>query len=443
MLSRREFLGAAAAGVALASFPAIRIGRAAETPIRNIVLLMQENRSFDHYFGLFPGAEGYPDCAPVTHARSACLESPPHNIEDAQAEYDRGTNDPSRFELLGGHKSLTYYTGEDLPYYWALADRFTLCDHYFCSVLGPTTINRTYSVAGGAGTLRNNGSLATATLPEVNIADRLDAAGIDWRCYSANLPQVGYNPLHYFARRRADPRVDRPYSEFLSDAAAGRLPPVSWVVTQEPLTEHAPDDIGWGERFSALTINSLASGPQWKRAALVLAYDENGGFYDHLAPPRVDELGLGFRVPATIVSPFARPGHVSRSVYEHCSSLALIERTFGLRPMTARDARADPFQDAFDFDHPEPGFVDYRERPLSSCTIPTGWAARLLAMPVPRSGSAGRVPAARPLCDPRPRPDGGRALAPAAIIGGVAASGAALARARLHTPPDAATETTP
>jgi phospholipase C len=429
VLSRREFIAGAAAGAALLSFPAIRIGRAADTPLKNIVILMQENRSFDHYFGLFPGADGLPACAPMTHAHDLCLQGPPHNIEDARAELDGGSNSPDRFELLGGRKALTYYTGNEIPYYWALADRFTLCDHYFCSALGPTTINRTFSVAAAAGTLRNNNTLGAAKLPDTNIADRLDEAGLDWRCYAAHLPQFGYNPLHYFANRRADRRVQRPYSEFLADAAAGRLPPVSWIITQDPLTEHSPADISWGERFAALTVNTLAAGPQWKDSAMILTYDENGGFYDHLPPPQVDELGLGFRVPATIISPYAKAGHVSSSQYEHCSTLSLIERTFGLKPLTRRDAGANPFEDAFDFGRRELAFIDYPTRRLDSCVAPLDWYASLLSLPVPRSGVAGRVPAARPLCPAQPRPDLNAGVV-AGLAAGAVAAGAAVAAAK-------------
>jgi phospholipase C len=426
VLNRRQFIGAAAAGAALAGFPAIRIGRAAETPLENIVVLMQENHSFDNYFGLFPGADGLPSCAPLTRARTLCVEGPPHNIEEAVIEAAGAVVDPEKFRLIGGAKALTYYTGEDLPFYWALADRFTLCDRYFSSVLGPTTINRTFSVAAAAGTLRDNSSQATATLPDTTVVDRLQEAGIDWRCYTAQLPDDDYNPVRYFARWHDDPRATRPYPEFLADAAAGRLPPVSWVITQEPLSEHGPDDVSWGERFAALTVNSLAAGPQWKNSALILSYDEHGGFYDHVRPPHVDELGLGFRVPGIVVSPFARPGHVSSSVYEHCSTLALIERTFGLRPLTGRDSWANPFEDALDFSHRELGFVDYPARALGSCGgSPRDWYGALLALPVPSSGQPGRVPAARPLCPPpagRPAPDLAAGLSAGAIAAGVAAA---------------------
>jgi phospholipase C len=414
VLTRREFLGATAAGAAMAAFPAIRIGRASGTPLKNIVVLMQENRSFDHYFGLFPGAEGLPACAPLTHAASLCLASPAHDIEAARAETSAG------FVPIGGATALTYYTGRDLPYYWALAARFTLCDHYFCSALGGTAINRTISVAAAAGTVRDNATLATAILPDLNIADRLDQAGVDWRCYQAGPTDAGYNPFRYFARQRSDPRAARPFAEFLADAATGRLPPVSWIATEDPLSEHGPDDVSWGERFVALAVNSLATSPQWRDSALLLSYDENGGFYDHMAPPRLDELGLGFRVPAIVVSPYAKPKHISSTVYEHCSTLALIEQTFGLESMASRDAAANPFDDAFDFSRRELGWIDYPERPLDGCGAPSGWYGHLLSLPVPRSGTVGMVPSARGLCESRPSPDLAAGVAAAAATAGVA-----------------------
>ena len=427
MLTRRTFLGAAAAGAAAACFPSIRLGRAAETPLRNIVVLMQENHSFDSYFGLFPGVDGPPDCTPLTRAPAPCLDAPPHRVEEATAE--AAGLDPDTFRRLGGEKALTYYTGADLPFYWALADRFTLCDRYFASALGPTAMNRLYSVAGDAAGVRDNESLAKAALPEVSIVDRLEAAGLDWRAYCARPPGLDYNAVRYLPRWRDDPRAARPYAEFLADAAAGRLPPVSWVVTEDPLSEHGPADVRWGERFVALTVNSLAAAPQWRDAALIFSYDEAGGFYDHVPPPRVDSLGLGFRVPAVVVSPYAKAGHVSESTYEHASTLALIERTFGLPALTARDARANPFEDAFDFSRRETGFVDYPARDLSGCGgAPAGWYGTLLSLPVPGSGDPGRVPAARPICSAAPP-----SLAPAAGLlagAGVAALGAAALRKR-------------
>ena len=426
-LTRRAFLGATAA--AALTFPAIRLGRAAETPIKNVVLLMQENRSFDHYFGLFPGAEGLPACAPLKHAPSFELSDPPHITVTARAEADEGKND--NFALLGGGRSVTYYTGEDLPFYWALAHRFTLCDHYFCSVLGPTFPNRLYSVAASAGGFIDNPAVIDpALLPRPNLADRLDEARVSWACYSANLPAVGYNPVAYYPERRGDPRTNRSLADFISDAARGALPSVSWVVTQDPITEHPPADIRWGERFTALVANTLASGPQWKDSALILNYDENGGFYDHVPAPQVDSRGLGFRVPCIVVSPWARPGRVSSAVYDHTSVLAFVSRVFGLRPVNARAASSKPLEDAFDFSTRELSFVSYR----GAAIAPPGtvsWVKDLLARPVPE-GESPSVPRARALCPPAADLGGG------ALAGTVAAAATGLAAARFLRPPGAA-----
>src|SRR5581483_9031209 len=122
---------------------------------------------------------------------------------------------------------------------------------------------------------------------------------------------------------------------------------------------HPADSIDWGERFIALTINSLAAGPAWPKTAIFLTYDENGGFYDHVSPPQVDARGYGFRVPCMAVSPWARPGHVFSGAADHTSVLAFVSAVFGLRPVNDRAAKASPLDGAFDFSHSEPGFVSY------------------------------------------------------------------------------------
>jgi phospholipase C len=434
-LTRRRFLAATAGLAGTLAFPGVRLGRAAEAPIEHVVLVMQENRSFDHYFGLFPGADGFPPCADVQRAPSLTLLDPPHGSDTARAEYAN----PEAFDLLGGAKSRTYYTGEDIPYYWALAHRFALCDRYFCSVLGPTFPNRLYSVAASSGGYKDNTStIDPALLPRPNLADRLDEAKVSWGCYFANLPVTyepspeasppSFNPITYYPERRADRRALRTYADFLSDVARGTLPAVSWVVGQDPLSEHPAASIDWGERFVALTVNSIAAGPAWSRTAIVFNYDENGGFYDHLTPPRVDERGLGFRVPCIVASPWVKPGHISSQVYDHTSVIAFVRRLFGLRPVNERDAGARPLEDMFDFGHAQPGFVSYpRGHGLNPSLTPRDWYARLLSLPIPR-GSDPVVPAARKLCAPAMNPSAG--VVAAAAAGGVTLAAGAASRIR-------------
>ena len=360
------------------AFPSLRLGRAAETPLRNLVLLMRENRSFDHYFGHFPGADGLPPGAPVNVAALTCNGDPPHNNAAFQSLAGGGSYNGAGLEV---------FTEQQIPSAWALARRFTLCDRYFASVLGPTFPNRLFSITGSTGGARDNPRhIDPAMLPRPNLMDRLDAAGVQWACYLAKAPDTGgYNPIAFYPERVNEPRSSRTFQDFLADAAAGRLPPVSWVIPQDPLTEHPPTPPQWGQRFADLVVHAVASGPQWKRSAVILNYDESGGFYDHVTPPH----GYGFRVPCTVVSPFAKPGHVSHSLYDHASVMALVERTFGLAPVAERDAKADPMSDCFDFGRAHLTPVSFPALPpVYGCGVPPDWAQELLEKPLPAPGAA-------------------------------------------------------
>ena len=355
------------------AFPAVRIGRAADTPLRHVVLLMQENRSFDHYFGRYPGADGLPAGAPVVRAALDCGADPPHTAAALAGMADTGD--------FPGPAARVVFSKQQVPIAWALAGRFALCDRYFAAVRGPTFVNRLFSVAASPGGFTDNPRrIDPSRLPRPNLVDRLEAAGLDWGCYLARVPDARYNPVAFYPEREADPRANRPFSDFLADAATGRLPAVSWLVSEDPLTEHPPAPPQWGQRFAALAVHALATGPRWRETALVLTYDESGGFYDHVRPP----AGLGFRVPAIVVSPYARRGHVSHVTYDHASALALVERTFGLPPLGDRDATASPLEDCFDFDHPTLDPVAFpASPPATGCAAPPPWAADLLARPLP------------------------------------------------------------
>jgi phospholipase C len=428
-LTRRQVLLAGATLAGALSFPALRLGRAAETPIRRVVILMQENRSFDHYFGLFPNVDGLPHCAPLQHASSQCLPDVPHGSVATSAEAARG------FLEVAGPRALTYYTGEDLPYYWALARRFTICDRYFSSAPGATFPNRLFSIAGSAGDYHDNPSrIDPARLPRPTLVDRLDEARIAWSCYVVHQPDAMYNPVAFYPERRGDPRANRTYEEFLADAARGRLPPVSWVVAQDPITEHPPSPPGWGERFAALTINSIAAGPGWHDTVLLLVYDEHGGFFDHVLPMGGSHAA-GFRVPAIVVSPYARPGHVSHAPKDHSSLIAFISTLFGLPSLGHPTAKG--FEDCLDLDHAETDFVAFPTgQPLPDCHSLPAWAASLLSRPVP-GGEAIPAPAPRGIC-PEPAITTRRLEVGAAALlaaGGAAGAGAALARRRAGRSP--------
>lgn len=360
---------------ALAALPDVRIGWSAPTPIRKLVFLMQENRSFDHYFGHFPGANGIPSNAPVTRASSPCPPSPPHDEDAMKNAYDVGRNDG--FQTTA---AMTFYTEAELPLYWALARRFTLCDAYFASVLGPTFPNRLFSLAASAGGFRDNpGSIDSQLLPRPTLVDRLDEAGRDWACYLVHRGGQTYNTIAYYPERAKDPRAGRPFDEFLTLATRGNLPDVSWIIADFPLNEHPPASIEWGQRFTGIVVDALFRSPQWPEMALILNWDEGGGFYDHVAPPEVGGSRYGFRVPCLVVSPHARAGHISHATYDHSSVVGLAERLFNLRGLGARDARADPLLECFDFDHAELDATRLpRPRNGDSCGQLPAWAGDLL-----------------------------------------------------------------
>jgi phospholipase C len=207
------------------AFPAVRLGRAAETPLGHIVLLMRENRSFDHYFGRYPGADGLPAGAPVTAAARDCIADPPHDEDAVRSAAASGT--------FAAPAARLDFSERDIPLAWALARRFTLCDRYFASVLGPTFVNRLFSVAGAPGGFTDNPSrIDPALLPRPNIVDRLDAAGVEWACYLAHLPDARYNPVAY-------------YPSASPTAAPTARSPTSWRTPQAEGCRRCP---GWCPR---------------------------------------------------------------------------------------------------------------------------------------------------------------------------------------------------
>jgi len=361
--------------------------------IDHIVVLMQENRSFDDYFGQLhasgqPAAEAEPAGASnpdptnpdggvvrAFHQDRLCeVADLEHSWTGAHAEWDAGAMDgftaanatPS--DPLGA-RAMGYYSQADLPYYYALYSRFAMADHYFSSVLGPTFPNRFFLLAGTSfGHIRND-------LPPVNgftqrsVFNLLDEASVSWRIYHSDV--LPFADEFSYVRAHGAGHVF-PVSQYYADAAAGQLPSVSFV---DPLLggsaasandEHPPSNVQVGQAFTAGVVDSLFRSSQWKSSALFLAYDEDGGFYDHVPPPEApvpDAIApmlrpgdtaaafdrYGIRVPAVVVSPYSRAHFVSHAVYDHTSILRFIETRFALPALTRRDALADPMLGMFDF----------------------------------------------------------------------------------------------
>lgn len=336
------------AGLASPLLSAIEAAAAtrASTPLSTLVIDMQENRSFDTYYGFAPFAgkfgvpNGYsqPDgsggrVAPY-HFTSLATPDIGHSWNATHKEWDGGAMDG--FFTTDGINCMGYYSAQDLPFYYSLFDTSTLCGNYFCSVMGPTWPNRFYWASGTSGGITTNGIWGFGVFDYPIILDLLDAAGVTWNVYNIGFDTVPFgnsdNVLLFWNNFAHDQRALRSKGNFLDDARLGRLPNVSFIIPsfERGWDEHPPADVSVGMGIQQELITALRRSPQWKNSAYILTYDEAGGYFDHLAPPQLDAYGLGIRVPTWVVSPFAKPGHVEGTLYDHTSILKLIEAVFGL-----------------------------------------------------------------------------------------------------------------
>jgi phospholipase C len=368
-IDRRRFLkGAAGAGSAL--WLGSQFGRPAQaattspTGVDHIVVVTMENRSFDHFLGWLPNADGLQSHRPrfaTAHGGSVGNHHLTETMGCAHPDPDH-SYEGGRFQLHGGRLdnfargnndsfAVGYYTAADRPFMSRLALNYTTCDRYFCSIMAETYPNRFFTHGGRTDRLHN--SFSQCTLP--TIWDQLNRpGGPSGRYYFSDVPFLGLWGAKYLT-------IASPYEEFLLDAAAGALPNVSYI---DPRFEdegsgtsgddHPHADIRAGDAFLAQIFHALATGPGWARTVLIVTYDEWGGFYDHVVPPRVtatspldkDLVGgkalLGFRVPTIVASPFTKgdPRHprVAHDLFDHTSILKFVESNFRLKPVGPRDA---------------------------------------------------------------------------------------------------------
>ena len=472
-VNRRRFLQLAGGSVA-ATMLSDSIARALAIPahrttrslkdVEHIVVLMQENRSFDHYYGVMRGVRGFGDPHPVTlpsgkpvwYQAEGATVVPPFRpdvgnlaltfIEDLNHTWD-GThqmfNDGNWDQWLPAKTTtcMAHMKRSDLPFHYALADAFTVCDGYHCSMFGPTDTNRYYMWTGWDGNDRQHGGPVIAddhlvyrwqTYPE-----RLQDAGISWKIYqdigngldkagrwgSTNDPYIGNygdnsllhfsnyqnatpgSPLYHRARTGTHVNQSGGFFDILAaDVKHGRLPKVSWIVAPEAYTEHPAWPAGYGAWYAAGVLNALTSDPEvWSKTALLITFDENDGFFDHVVGPYpnvgglaghstvpldnelfnghagtpggsdgvVGPYGLGVRVPLLIVSPWSRGGWVCSETFDHTSLIRFIEARFGVNEPNItlwRRAVCGDLTSAFDFqsasDHvpPLPSVAAYKPK---------------------------------------------------------------------------------
>lgn len=366
-----------------ASVAASRPSPTTKSPIKHFIAVMQEMRSFDSYFGTFPKANGIPSgvcmpAPPVRGAASPCVKPfaigtlPSRRLIDTRAaftaQYAGGAM--NGFVTAQSTRGVTnalpmaHYGSGDLAYYWSLARNYVLFDRYFASANGGSLSNHMYWLTGTAGnpqgeTVPTNGF---GDLP--TIFDRLEAKGVSWKFYvqdydpgstfrspGATPPQVVRAPLLAYARYLDDPALAKhvvPLDEYYDDLGRGTLPAVSYIVAAGP-SETPPASVANGQAFVRNVVAGLKRSTAWSSSALMLTYADWGGWYDHVAPPTVDSNGLGFRVPALLVSPYARKGYIDHGLREHASMLKFIEHNWDVAPLAGRDARAGDFLAAFDF----------------------------------------------------------------------------------------------
>ena len=396
-----------------------------KTPIEHFLFLMQENHSFDNYFGTYPGADGIPKgtCMPrnpTSKATKECVKpfrlgnravvDLAHNQETHFAQYRNGRMDGfiwafGREGKRHGAITMGHYDDKDLPYYWNVADEYVLFDRFFTSAHGGSVINHMYWVTGQPGIKGSRDAIPAGGWGDIpTIFDRLDEKGISWKFYVQNYDpkitfrtaqdsdraaQVVWVPLLGYKRYVDDPKLSRhivDLEEYYKDLKQGTLPAVAYLVPSGA-SEHPPGSIKAGQRFVRTLITELMSSRYWKSSALMWSYDDWGGWYDHVKPPRVDEHGYGFRVPALLVSSWARRGHVDSTQLDFASVPKFIEENWGLRPLAERDANANTFMSAFDFSAGprEPVFLNTIRNPVAAVEPrrPVIYIAYMLALAIP------------------------------------------------------------
>ena len=392
-LIRRRLLRGSVAGAGLAALgvPGAALAQllppARLTDIDHIIVLMKENRSFDHYFGTLAGVRGFDDVAvpKLANGRSVFHQPDPlhadgyvlpfrldttrtsaqrmkalsHAWDVLHSSWNGGGMDNWIAARRGPNKqsaplTMGYLTREDLPFYYALADAFTICDGYHASVMGPTHPNRCFLMTGSIDTAGKHGGPVTnnkgrgfswETYPE-----RLERAGITWRVYY-DWDGSGLNMPGNFTQFQAAPEKSalfenamrrRSFQRLLSDLRSGNIPQVTWILPPYFANEHPDNMPAVGEHHTHRILEALwANRKLWAKTALILNYDENDGLFDHVVPPTPEPgtpgefvrgvpAGLGFRVPCVVVSPFTRGGYVCSDTFDHTSVLRLIEARFGV-----------------------------------------------------------------------------------------------------------------
>jgi phospholipase C len=403
--TRREFLhgslGAAAALLAACQSGSSTSVRTPNTssehgdtrwPITRAIYLMLENRSFDHMFGRFPGAKtvtaGVRDGkeVPLIRLPQWLPGDLPHSYNGAIAAINGGKMDGFGQGPVGEFYAYSQLREHDVPNYWEWARNYVVCDNFFASALGPSHANHLFMIAGQSGGVYDlpvhwqpgPGKVASwgcdakkgafihvkdghghirrhSTCFEFEtVGDQLTKRGVDWAFYSARPQQAGYfwnayNAIgHIFHTDQWKLHV-REVDNLVQDIAAAKLPPVTWITPRFQVSDHPPFSTCYAHNWVTDVVNAVMRSPMWPSVAIFLTWDEWGGFYDHVPPPKLDQIGLGIRVPMIVISPYAKKGYVDHALGEFSTPLRFIADNWGLPYLTDRIRNTHNFKHVFDF----------------------------------------------------------------------------------------------
>jgi phospholipase C len=389
-----RLLCAVAFGACLAS-PLVRqpalaaVRRLAQSPIQHIVIVVQDNRSFDNLFSGYPGANTKRPGKPVPLAAPceirATFEDYQHEIATGDFSIER-THCPRRY---GRHPMYGYVPNADVGPYFEIAQQYVLGDNMFSSTGNPAFEAHQYVIAAQAAGARDEpfGSASDDCLYEAKVhqieapvipacfsyatlATELDAARLPWKYYVAALQQgsggdPAWNPYGWISGFWQSPDVKNivaPSTQFFTDVQNGNLGAVTWVTPSDANSDVSGSRSASGPRWVASIVNAVGESQFWETSAIVVTWSGYGGWYDHVPPPILDSEGLGFRVPLLVISPYAMQGAVNHTQLEFGSILRFVENTYGLAQLAASDARATPV---------DAGSLDYGQAPRPFVPIPT------------------------------------------------------------------------
>ena len=475
----------------------LRTSSGAQTPIKHLIFIVQENHSFDNYFGTYPGANGiYNISDPVPKNLSDATmgyvtpyhlnatipvlitgdELPPgiadpddlaaamadptspfhltsqsigqdlsHVWKVAHEAWDNGKMD-GFVTAEASNLTMGYYDRQDIPYYWDYADHYVLDDNFFSSAMTSSFTNHLYIASGASGPVNLtyqwvlHGNIIDGPpsisyylaldLTWTTLAQELSNANVTWTWYDGEVNATAPTPwnvlpLFNYFQTHPDQLTEHVKNTqyFLTDVQNNELPAVSWIIpgawqpptppfpalfANQSISEHPPARSDAGMDYVAYLVNQVMESPAWNSTAIIVTWDDYGGFYDHVAPPQVDEVGEGFRVPALVISPWAKPGYIDHTQYEFSSMLKLAEDVFNLPSLGARDVKANDMMNSFSFSQKplapliEP--ADFVEASASPTPTPAPTAAPTRS-PFPSPSPTSTVtPKATPTASPSPSP---------------------------------------